>query len=405
MVLEIPRRARDARGWGDGLTKAAGKAMATLRHLAALRLPPALVFHEVTRSLMDIAPFETATLVTYGPNLEPTDSFLTHEISPDVTRQYFTRWYNRDERRYVPDHAQAAAGRAPDVFAVSAYAPNIAETELYDEVWRHLGFRHMAALTLRQGGRAAAHMGLGRPTGSDFTAAELGRFAAAADFAAMAVSGGPASEGWLQTDALVEIETALVVADAQGEPQQLSAVAWRLLQWACLAYQDMAVVRACLAGNGHNDVYAWARPILAELARRVSAGVRGQPAPPALLRRRSPHGEFVLRAFALHQGVPGGDVQHIAVEIQRHAPLEVRLFASDLFRSFTAQEQLVARLLVRGDSQADIAQALGISPHTVVSHVRNIYRRTAATSRETLTAALLPGPDAGLPGFPGGAGT
>ncbi|MBU1376375.1 MAG: LuxR C-terminal-related transcriptional regulator [Alphaproteobacteria bacterium] len=366
--------------------------MATLRHLAALRLPPALVFEAVTRSLKDIAPFETATLVTYGPNLEPTDSFLTHEISPDVTRQYFTRWYNREERLYVPDHAQAASGRAPDVFAVSAYAPQIAETELYDEVWRHLGFRHMAALTLRQGGQAAAHMGLGRPTGPDFTATDLDRLAAAADFAAMAVSGGPAGEGWLETDALVEIETALIVADAHGEPQQLSSIAWRLLQWACLAHQDETVVRACLAGNGHNDVYGWARPILAELARRVSAGFKGQPAPPALLRRRSRHGEFVLRAFALHQGLPGGDVDHIAVEIQRHAPLEVRLFASDLFRSFTTQEQLVARLLVRGESQGEIARILGVSPHTVVSHVRNAYRRTGASNRETLIAALLPRP-------------
>jgi DNA-binding CsgD family transcriptional regulator len=374
------------------LTKAAGKAMATLRHLAALRLPPALVFEEVTRSLKDIAAFETATLVTYGPDLEPTEAFLTHEISPDVTRQYFTRWYNRDERLYVPDHAQAAAGAAPDIFAVSAYAPRIDETELYDEVWRHLGFRHMAAVTLRQGGRATAHMGLGRPVGPDFTTADLARLGAAADFAAMAVGGAPEGEGWRETEALVEIETALIVADARGEPQQLSAAAWRLLQWACLAHQDAAVVRACLAGPGQNDLYGWARPLLAELARRVAAGLAGQPAPPALLRRRSRHGEFVLKAFALHQGAPGAspDASHIAVEIQRHVPLEIRLFASPLFRAFSPQEQLVARLLVRGQTQSEIARALGLSPHTVVSHVRNVYRQVGATGRESLTAALLP---------------
>lgn len=382
------------------MTKAAGKAMATLRHLAALRLPPAVVFEAVTRSLKDIAPFDTATLVTYGPGLEPTDAFLTHEISPAVTRQYFTRWYNRDERLYIPDHAQVAAGAAPDVFAVSAYAPRIAETELYDEVWRHLGFRHLAAMTLRQGGRAVAHMGLGRPAGSDFTAAELDRFAAAADFAALAVGGGPASEGWQETDALVEIETALIVTDAHGEPQQLSALAWRLLQWTCLAHQDAAVVRACLAGDSHNDLYAWARPVLAELARRVNAGLRGEAAAPARLRRRSRHGEFVLKAFALYAGPPGGDAQHIAVEVQRYAPLEVRLFGSDLFRSFTAQEQVVARLLVRGESQGEIARALGLSPHTVVSHVRNVYRRAGAHDRETLIAALLPRPGGAAEVFP-----
>jgi len=126
--------------------------------------------------------------------------------------------------------------------------------------------------------------------------------------------------------------------------------------------------------------------------------VRGEPAPPALMRRRSRHGEFVLKAFALHRGVPAGDVEQIAVEVQRHAPLEVRLFASDLFRSFTAQEQVVARLLVRGESQGGIARALGVSPHTVVSHVRNVYRQAGASSRESLTAALAPRDAVGMAG-------
>jgi DNA-binding CsgD family transcriptional regulator len=53
----------------------------------------------------------------------------------------------------------------------------------------------------------------------------------------------------------------------------------------------------------------------------------------------------------------------------------------------------VARLTIRGATHAEIAEELGVSVHTVVSHVRSAYRRTGASSRETLLAALLPRPD------------
>jgi DNA-binding CsgD family transcriptional regulator len=48
--------------------------------------------------------------------------------------------------------------------------------------------------------------------------------------------------------------------------------------------------------------------------------------------------------------------------------------------SLTLRELEVVRLLARGCTYAQIAGRLGISPHTVVSHVRNAYRKLGVSS-------------------------
>ena len=43
------------------------------------------------------------------------------------------------------------------------------------------------------------------------------------------------------------------------------------------------------------------------------------------------------------------------------------------------------RLLARGDSNAEIARALGITVHTVERHLANLYRRIGARGRADAT--------------------
>ncbi len=380
---------------GGALTKAVGRALATLRHISAVRLPPGMVFEAVTRCLAEITPFESATLVTYDENLEATDSFLTHELSPVIANRYFQRWFNREEARYIPSHARAAMGCTPDLIRLSDYQAQLWETELYDEVFRELGFYHMASLVLRKGGSAVGNISFGRPSGSsDFSAADLRGIREAATYTTLALSAAPLEDSVIESHSLDEIETALVLVDKTGAVQQLSPNAIRLLRWASLAHKyGPSVVKACLAEpTTGNESYAWSKPLLVELARRVEASLAGAPTEPPMMRRLSRHGEFVLRAYAMHSGTPGADTDVIAVEIQRRTPLDARLFRSDAFRALTSQEQGVARLLLKRLSQPEIAKEMGVSPHTVVSHVRNLYQRTGATSRETLHDALLGAP-------------
>jgi RNA polymerase sigma factor (sigma-70 family) len=60
----------------------------------------------------------------------------------------------------------------------------------------------------------------------------------------------------------------------------------------------------------------------------------------------------------------------------------------------TPREREVLRLLASGFTYAQVAQALGISLHTVGSHIKNLYRKlevhnaAAAVSRAFLTGGI-----------------
>lgn len=375
------------------MTKAPTKALATLRHLGAVGLSPALAFEAATPALQDLIGFDSATLVIYGDELQPREARLTHELSPTVARRYFQRWYNREEARYIPTHGQAARGRAPDLIRISDFQSELWETELYDEVFGALGFHWMTSLTLRQGSRAVGNISLGRAAGADFSAADLRRLSEAAQWASLALAGPTVTD--LDGVGLDETESGLVLTDGDGRIQHLSENGSRLLRWASPLAETTVVER--LRQMCENEALAWAKPILTEMAGRVRHALMGLPGPAPLMRRHTRHGEFVLRGQALYASGGGAGDLTIAIQIQRLMPRIARLFRSATFRALTFQEQTVCRLFLQGLSQPDIAREMGLSPHTVVSHIRSLYARTGATSRETLQAAILAEPEPPVP--------
>ena len=61
--------------------------------------------------------------------------------------------------------------------------------------------------------------------------------------------------------------------------------------------------------------------------------------------------------------------------------------ALPLLEPLSQQEQRVLRLIAAGQSNADIARELVVSPNTVKTHVKNIYRKLNVSTREEAQAA------------------
>ncbi len=82
----------------------------------------------------------------------------------------------------------------------------------------------------------------------------------------------------------------------------------------------------------------------------------------------------------------GPSVMAILREVAGPPDQRVDEFAA--LHQLSPREQEVLRLLVQGHDTAGLAERLGISPHTIRDHLKNVFRKTSTRSRSELLSAL-----------------
>jgi DNA-binding CsgD family transcriptional regulator/PAS domain-containing protein len=90
--------------------------------------------------------------------------------------------------------------------------------------------------------------------------------------------------------------------------------------------------------------------------------------------------------LAVDNGVFISSVMAILREVAGPPDQRVDEFAA--FHQLSPRERDVLRLLVQGHDTAGLADHLGISPHTVRDHLKNVFRKTTTRSRSELLSAL-----------------
>ncbi|MDQ3916485.1 MAG: response regulator transcription factor [Actinomycetota bacterium] len=158
---------------------------------------------------------------------------------------------------------------------------------------------------------------------------------------------------------------------------------------------------AALAGEGWDDVTSVGDGLtaVATIARRVPAAVlvlgetvpRLGPVPLAQqIRRRWPDVTVVIAgavstsdAVVLPPSCTTADVLHAlrAASDERAAPAAQARDGLAVLTQLTRRQRIVLRLLVEGLDMREIGRELGVSEHTVRTHMQNLYARLGCHSR------------------------
>jgi DNA-binding CsgD family transcriptional regulator len=102
------------------------------------------------------------------------------------------------------------------------------------------------------------------------------------------------------------------------------------------------------------------------------------------------HREITLRC----RSTPVSDDGHVMVTVMEELEGDERL-ASVVEASLTAREREVARLAIKGLRDAEIAERLSLSPHTVKHHLKAVYRKLGVRSRVGLARIAARGRSTG----------
>ena len=176
----------------------------------------------------------------------------------------------------------------------------------------------------------------------------------------------------LVTRALDATSSAVLLFDGHGEIAYANPRAEELL------------VRQTLGEFRVETVRGREETLLDSLTRLAGSLKAGEPSP-LLGHHRFPDGTTVAWELALLEGsgVDGGEA---VLAVVRTSCAEERPELPKVLAAFnlTRREREVVEYLVCGKSTREIAEAMGISLHTVRDHLKHLYRKTGTRSRRQL---------------------
>jgi DNA-binding CsgD family transcriptional regulator len=253
--------------------------------------------------------------------------------------------------------------------------PAFLRSDYYNEVCRPADIHEVITLVVREANKSHGALEIFRAAREPpFQPSEFRLLETIAIFLAHAMTRAPVAEaGFAESE-----DRGLFVVDLGGTVRGADWHARRLLEMA-LGLKSGATA---------------ARPLveIAQLCRTLANTAKGKIGqPPPVLRLRNPFGEFVLRAYWLEPTDGAELAHHISITIERRVPRVLALHRRLEELPLTGREKQLCLLLTHNRSRQDLADAMGVSIGTIITHQRSVHAKLGVHSRAELLAALLPG--------------
>jgi len=347
--------------------------LSRLRELCALDLPTPFVMPVILAELHALVPSSRNLFDWCDGDGALSRYCVEGPVDEAIARLYFDEFHNRREAEAMPSFAQALRSGAVLNGAAQLDTARFFNSALYAEIWRPQGFRYRVELIVRSSsgqplGSLVLYRGPGDPC---FTAVEEARLLPLLPYLAQALSRDAlprcAPAHWQPAPEPAEV----LLLDEAGRLRHASGGARRLLLQA-----------------GPGPGLPRAAPTEELLATLHAAARQG----PALRQIDSPWGRFEFRARRL-DAVDAWAACWTEVQLRRFEPRELaderRLQGFEL----SSGQAAVARLLLQGLAQAEVAQRLNVAPSTVVDHTRKLYQRLGVRSARELADRVRSAPN------------
>lgn len=358
-------------------------ALANIQQISGLDCSARTSLPELAEALRAYVPFDTGSFAWMDERGErPVDMWqnrpFTSKAETEAAHTYFVKYFNREDQGGLTPTYKLMNGA--QFFENSARAGNsFIESELHHLCLRPADGGHMIRLAVRDGRRPVCLIILQRSLSErPFSREDEQRLAGIESYLAHAlVKTGGQGQGPLLPDS----ETGQIILDPRGSIQHVTLEAEQLLRLAAVP----RVLPAELDRPWHRRAEQWLMPLVRRMHR--GGGQTGaRPAPH--LQVQNEWGHFSARGYWLTgHGSASGPL--ISVILTRRVPLPLRLIALPAIGALPRREKEVCLLLVQGHTIPEIAERLGISPHTTVGHVTSLYARFEVTSREQLMVKVL----------------
>lgn len=352
------------------------KAVAAFKATCQVDLPTATLVPVLLEALHDVVPSARNLFDWTDDDGRLLHYFIEGPVDEAVAQHYFEVFHNRLEAQAMPAFGSLRTAPGGIRSAADLDHGRFFESALYHEIWKPQGFRYRVEAVVRGSrGQLLGSLVLYRGPGDRcFTAREEQTLQELLPHIAEAIERGRfVPEG--QRHVPRPRASQLLLIDLRGRVCHASPGARRLLMLARggMTRERLDMPLDLLAG-----------PLLDLLLRQMRLHER--PAGPHLVTQDNAWGAFTFAATPL---VPvAGAEPLVQVMIHWSEPHQAALHRALRRLPITAGQAVVCRALYDGQAQTQISQQLGVSPTTVIDHVRKVYRALDVRSALELRARI-----------------